>query len=88
MKEKKMDNYMPDDYLQDNEDENNLINRAMNHAVKEFFKYLIKTGWEDYHPLLYLKVREVRTGDNTLGKTYIYDEITEYLENKKQEGIE
>ena len=75
---------MPDDYLQDNEDENNLITVAMHRAVHEFFKTLIDTGWEDYHPLLYIKVQEQRSGDETLGKIYVYDEITEYKENKEE----
>lgn len=58
-----------------------LIMKAIDSAMKAFEKTLCKGGWEDFQPIMKIEVRELRSGDNTIGESYIVDQIKEYFEN-------
>ncbi len=58
-----------------NKKEREEIMKAINKMIEVFEKTL---GW-DILPLLKIEVRELRSGDFSLGESIIIDEIKEYL---------
>ena len=81
-KQKEMEEEEDTPWYELDEMEDNIVNTAIAHARKEFHKYLIEEfQWEDFHPVIRIEVRELRSGDGSLGKGYLLDEIQEHEEH-------